>query len=58
MDTLEMNPKSNDVNNNNNSQNGTVTIEGDPKELASWMNTKVIIHRGIGRTIDFMAIGR
>src|SRR5919198_2379124 len=24
MDTLEMNPKSNDVNNNNNSQNGTL----------------------------------
>jgi hypothetical protein len=52
-----MNPKSNDVNNNN-SQNETVTIEGDPKELAAWMNTKVIIHRGIGRTIDFIAIGR
>ena len=57
MDTLEMNPKSNDANNNNNSQNGTVTI-GDPKELAAWMNTKVIIHRDIGCTIDFMAIGR
>src|ERR671923_382656 len=28
MDTLEMNPKSNDANNKNNSQNGTVTMEG------------------------------
>jgi hypothetical protein len=58
MDTLEMNPKSNDADNNNNSQNETVTIEGDPKELAAWMNTKVIIHRGIGRTIDIRAIGQ
>jgi hypothetical protein len=58
MDTLEMNPKSNDATNNNDSQNGTVTIEGDPKELAAWMNTKAVIHRGIGCTINFMAIGR
>lgn len=55
MGTLEMNSKSNDT---NNSQNGTVTIGGDPKELAAWMNTKVIIHRGIGRAIDIIAIGR
>jgi hypothetical protein len=55
MDTLEMNSKSNDA---NNCQNGTVTIRGDPKELAAWMNTKVIIHRGIDRTIDIIAIGR
>jgi hypothetical protein len=55
MGTLEMNSKSNDA---NDSQNGTVTIEGDPKELAAWMNTKVIIHGGIGCTIDIIAIGR
>jgi hypothetical protein len=55
MGTLEMNPKSNEM---NDSQNETVTIGGDPKELAAWMNTKVIIHRGIGRTIDIIAIGR
>jgi hypothetical protein len=58
MDTLEMNPKSNDVNNNNNSQNETLTIKGGPKELAAWMNTKVFIHGGIGCTIDIIAIGR
>jgi hypothetical protein len=29
MDTLEMNPKSNDKNNNNDTQNGTLSIEGD-----------------------------
>jgi hypothetical protein len=57
MDTLEMNPKSNDVNNNNNSQNRTVTIGRDSRELAAWMNTKVIIHGGICRTIDIIAIG-
>ena len=55
MGTLEMNPKSND---GNDSQNGTVTIGEHQKELAAWMNTKVIIHRGIGCTIDILAIGR
>ncbi len=50
-----MNLKSNDT---NNSQNLTVTIGGDLKELAAWMNTKVIIHRGVCRTIDIIAIVR
>lgn len=55
MGTLETNPKSNDA---EDSQNETMTIGADPKELAAWMNTKVIIHQGIGCTIDIIAIGR
>jgi hypothetical protein len=57
MYTLKMNSKSKSKYTNN-SQNGTVTIGGDPKELAAWMDTKVVIHRGIGRTIDIILIGR
>jgi uncharacterized protein YndB with AHSA1/START domain len=77
MDEKEMNAKSNHANNNNNSQNGTVTMEGDyatlryerwlayppealwksitdPKELASWFNTKAVIDGRNGGTIDFV----
>jgi uncharacterized protein YndB with AHSA1/START domain len=77
MDKLQTNPKANDANNDNNNQNGTVTIEGnyatlryerrlayppeavwkaitDPKELASWFNTKAVIDGRNGGTIDFV----